>query len=316
MGVFDKEWNRLVKRVLEEGYDQPDELVYSKYRNGEPAKTKYLIDEHMSFTDGSVLAIAQNKFIDTLKPLREMELFWKLKSNRVEDLRVMGTKIWDDWEIKGGEWDGTIGPSYGFLLGVNCKKYHVEKLHWDLLDPRKTDLYKESIYDEDGNVFVKLDQVDYLIQELKNNPGSRYHVTSIWDVNLLDQMALKPCVWSTTWKVTPDNKLHLRLHIRSNDLALGNPYNIYQYNVLRDMLAQVLGYEPGSINVDIMDAHLYDAHIPNVEKQLMVETDLPEAWLELNPEVKNFYLFDMEKDVIIHNVNPNAPVFKYPIAIS
>ncbi|MNV55396.1 Thymidylate synthase 1 [compost metagenome] len=112
------------------------------------------------------------------------------------------------------------------------------------------------------------------------------NIDDAWD------MALQPCVWHSQWLVK-EGKLHLIVGIRSNDMALGNPFNVFQYYVLQRMVAQVTGYEVGSITFNINDAHVYERHIEPIQEQMQREGfEAPELWI--NPEIKNFDDFTID----------------------
>jgi thymidylate synthase len=144
-----------------------------------------------------------------------------------------------------------------------------------------------------GNpTYIYLDQVDYLLHQLVHNPSSRRHITSLWNINDLDEMALNPCVWNTHWQVL-EGKLHLTVGIRSNDIGLGNPFNVFQYHVLQRMIAQVTEYELGTLTFNIDNIHAYERHLEPLNKQYyMDQYKAPELWI--NPEIKNFYDFTID----------------------
>jgi thymidylate synthase len=145
---------------------------------------------------------------------------------------------------------------------------------------------------------VFVDQVDYLLYQLKENPSSRRHITSLWNINDLDFMALQPCVWNTHWQVL-EGKLHLTVGVRSNDFALGNPFNVFQYYVLQRMIAQVTGYELGTLTFNIDNVHLYERHLEPLQEQIQREQyNAPELWI--NPEITNFYDFTIDDFKLIN----------------
>lgn len=142
------------------------------------------------------------------------------------------------------------------------------------------------------NRIYYLDQVDYLLYQLKNNPSSRRHIVTLWNPDDLDEMSLTPCVYESQWHVK-ENKLHLEVRCRSNDLGLGHPFNVFQYNVLQRMFAQVLGYELGEYIYHIGDAHIYIRHVEPLIEQINREVyEAPTLWI--NPEIKNFYDFTID----------------------
>ncbi len=114
----------------------------------------------------------------------------------------------------------------------------------------------------------------------------------LWNPDDLDGMALTPCVYETQWYVK-EGKLSLEVRARSNDMALGNPFNVFQYNVLQRMIAQVLGYELGEYIFNIGDCHIYTRHIDNLNIQMKREQyEAPKLWI--NPDIKNFYDFTID----------------------
>ena len=178
------------------------------------------------------------------------------KSNNINDLN---SKIWDQWADE----TGSIGKAYGYQLGVKHK-------------------YKEG----------EMDQVDRVLFDLKNNPYSRRIMTNIYTFQDLHEMNLYPCAYSMTFNVS-NGKLNGILNQRSNDMVVANNWNVVQYSILLIMLAQVSNLQVGELVHVISDAHIYDRHIPALEK--MFENEQFEApKLIVNPEIKNFYDFTVD----------------------
>ena len=124
-------------------------------------------------------------------------------------------------------------------------------------------------------------------------------------------MELPPCVYETHWVVL-DDKLNLKVTARSSDVALGLPYNVYQYSMLHRMIAQVTGHQVGEICFDLDIPHLYDRHLDTIQEQIKGEThEQPSIWI--NPEIKSFYDFTTE-DIKVTNYKHNGK-FRYEIAI-
>lgn len=155
------------------------------------------------------------------------------------------------------EWmreDGTIGKAYGYQIG-------------------------------------KYNQLDTLIDTLKNDPQSRRMIVSLWNVEDLDDMALQPCAFLTMWDVT-DGHLNCTLIQRSGDMGLGVPFNTAQYAALTCMIAQVVGLKPGIFTHFINNAHIYENHVEALKTQLARRDEaLPAPKLWINPEIKDFYDF-------------------------
>lgn len=183
----------------------------------------------------------------------ELLWIWQKKSNNVHDLH---SHIWDSWADE----TGSIGKAYGYQLGVKHR-------------------YPEGDFD----------QVDRVLYDLKNNPASRRIITNIYVHADLSEMHLYPCAYSVTFNVA-NGRLNAILNQRSNDMAVANNWNVVQYAVLVHMLAQVSGLQVGELVHVIADAHIYDRHIPQVERMLCgTEHPAPKLWI--NPDVKNFYDF-------------------------
>lgn len=175
------------------------------------------------------------------------------------------------------EWkkeDGTIGPAYG----AQVKKHK---------------------------------QIDKLIDGLKTNPQGRRHIISLWDMNDLDDMALQPCAFMTMWDVN-EGFLNCTLVQRSTDVGLGLPFNFSQYSVLIHMIAQVTNLKPGKFIHYMNNAHIYENHIPVLEKQLTLPIyESPK--LRLNPDIKNFYDFELEDIELIGY--EHGPKLKMDVAV-
>ncbi|OJT57268.1 thymidylate synthase [Bacillus licheniformis] len=271
MNQTDTQYKKIIETILNHGYSDEKEQVRTVWADGTPAHTISYIGQTMRF-DNSEVPILTTKKVAWKTAIKELLWIWQKKSNVVQDLRDMGVKIWNEWELE----DGTIGKAYGYQLGKKNRK--------------ATHLYR---YMENGIITCqKIDQVDHLLHQLKNNPASRRHITTLWNPDDLDDMALTPCVYETQWHVK-GGKLHLEVRCRSNDMALGNPFNVFQYNVLQRMIAQVTGLELGSYIYHIGDAHIYTRHIEGLKEQMSRESfSAPQIWI--NPEVDNFYDFTID----------------------
>ena len=136
------------------------------------------------------------------------------------------------------------------------------------------------------------DQVDRVLYDLKHNPASRRIITNIFVHQDLCEMNLYPCAYSVTFNVT-NGRLNAILNQRSNDMAVANNWNVVQYAVLVHMLAQVSNLKVGELVHIIADAHVYDRHIPQVERMLQGKPHpAPKFWI--NPEVTDFYKFTVD----------------------
>lgn len=208
-----------------------------------------------------------------------VELLWFLKgSTNIEYLKENKVRIWDPWADENGE----LGPVYGH--------------QW------------RSWPTPDGG---KVDQIQELIDGLKNNPDSRRHIVCAWNVGQLDEMALPPCHCLFQFYVA-DGKLSCQLYQRSADVFIGVPFNIASYALLTHMIAQVCDLEVGDFVHTFGDAHLYANHFEQVEEQLKrTPTALPK--LRLNPDVKDLFAFTMD-DIEIVDYEA-APHISAPVAV-
>jgi thymidylate synthase len=305
MGQADKVYDGVIQEILANGIWDKDQKVRTVWADGTPAYTKSTISAQMKF-DGTEVPILTKKRVAAKTAINELPLgFWQQKTNSMETMHDMNVRIWDEWEIKEGKWQGTIGPSYGYQLGKLVRKVKLSEVK-SIIESGY--LSKNHLVEGD---YVWLDQVDYLLWQLKFNPSSRRHVVSLWNIHDLDEMALNPCVWHTQW-IVKEKKLHLVVGIRSNDMALGNPFNVFQYYVLQRMIAQVTGYNMGTLTFNINDAHIYERHIEGLTEQLNQE-DYPAPTLWVNPEVKSFYDFTINDFQLLDY--QHGPSIKFEVAI-
>ncbi len=188
------------------------------------------------------------------------ELLWFLQGNtNVKYLQEHGVRIWNEWADE----DGELGPIYGY--------------QW-----RSWPDYKGG----------HIDQISKVIDSIKNNPNSRRHIVSAWNVGALDEMNLPPCHILFQFYVA-EGKLSCQLYQRSADIFLGVPFNIASYAILLKMMAQVTGLEPGTFVHTLGDAHIYLNHIDQVKLQLS-RKPFPLPQMNINPEVKSIFDFKYE----------------------
>ena len=179
-----------------------------------------------------------------------------------------GVRIWDEW----ADANGDLGHVYGY--------------QW------------RSWKTPDGQT---IDQISNLVKSLKENPDSRRHIVSAWNVADIDNMALPPCHALFQFYIA-DGKLSCQLYQRSADLFLGVPFNIASYALLTMMLAQVCGYQYGEFIHTFGDAHIYLNHLEQVHTQLE-RTPRPLPKMKINPNVKDIFSFKYE-DFELVDYNP------------
>ena len=207
------------------------------------------------------------------------ELLWFLKGEtNVAYLRDNKVTIWDEWADEHGE----LGPVYG-------KQWR----RWSAADGSE------------------IDQIKWVVEEIRRNPDSRRLIVSAWNVADLPRMALMPCHTLFQFYVA-DGKLSCQLYQRSGDIFLGVPFNIASYALLTHMVAQVCGLGVGDFVHTLGDAHLYSNHYEQAREQLS-RTPRPFPRMRLNPAVKGLFAFKFE-DFTLEGYEPHAAI-KAPIAV-
>lgn len=201
MAKIDEIYKDLVNTIIDEGEMESGD-VRPKYADGTPAYTKRIYGVNLKLKAGEGLPILQSKRVAMKSFKAEIDWIFRLMSNDVNVLNELGSKVWDEWKLE----DGTIGPAYGAQLAKKCRLIEDPTMMLTTNPPQKA--------------YKKVNQVEYIIDQIKNNPRSRRIMTNLYDVDDLDTMALEPCVFMTNWQVDDNNKLHLVMTQRSADVAL------------------------------------------------------------------------------------------------
>ena len=207
------------------------------------------------------------------------ELLWFLKGDtNIAYLKENGVRIWDEWADENGD----LGPVYG-------KQWR----RWECADGRV------------------IDQIEWLVNEIKTNPDSRRLIVSAWNPGDVEEMALPPCHCLFQFYVA-DGRLSCQLYQRSADVFLGVPFNIASYALLTLMIAQVTGLKPGEFVHSFGDVHLYSNHVEQADLQLTrTPTALPQ--LRLNPDVTSIFDFTYEDIELVNYVA--EPGIKAQVAV-
>lgn len=188
------------------------------------------------------------------------ELLWFLRGDtNVHYLQEHGVRIWNEWADENGE----LGPVYGH--------------QW------------RSWPDYNGGT---IDQIQNVVDMIKNHPDSRRMMVTAWNPAEVEQMALPPCHCLFQFYVA-EGRMSLQLYQRSADTFLGVPFNIASYALLLQMMAQVTGLQPGEFIHTTGDTHLYLNHLDQARLQL-TRTPRPLPTMKINPDVKNLFDFHYE----------------------
>lgn len=266
---------KMMKRILEEGYSDEGLPVRPKWSDGTPAhtiKTFGVVNRYHLQEEFPALTLRPTALKSAFD---EILWIWQKKSNNIHALH---SHIWDQW----ADADGSIGKAYGYQL---AQKYDFAQ--------------------------GKMDQVDNLLWQLKNNPASRRMMAHLYNFSDLKDMNLEPCCWSVTLNVTGDT-LNMILNQRSQDTLVANNWNVCQYALLLMMFAQVSGLKAGELIHVISDCHIYDRHVPLV-KELIARPQYPAPKVWLNPEIRDFYAFTVD-DLYVEAYETNPQIKNIPVA--
>ncbi|PID88014.1 MAG: thymidylate synthase [Bacteroidia bacterium] len=201
------------------------------------------------------------------------ELLWFIKGNtNTAYLNENGVKIWNEW----ADPDGELGKIYG---------------------------YQWRSWTASGGKHI--DQLQQVLTDLKQNPDSRRHIVSAWNVGDLEEMNLPPCHILFQFYIA-NGKLSCQLYQRSADIFLGVPFNIASYALLTMMVAREVGCLPGEFIHTLGDVHIYTNHSQQVDLQLTRSPkQLPE--MILNPVIQKVTEFSYS-DFTLKNYNPHPHI--------
>ena len=310
MNKLDKQYQELLSTILEYGVDKSD-------RTGTGTKSIFGYTIRHNMSDGFPLLTTKKMAVKTMMT----ELKWFLEGDtNIKYLVDNGCNIWNgdaykaylDKETMPGvpphdhvlsysefvekiKTDGFFAKKWGELGPIYGRQWRDWRKHrWDKID---MDSHIEYV-----------DQIENLIDGLKNNPDSRRHIVSAWNVGELNDMVLPPCHYGFQCYVA-DGKLSLMWNQRSVDTFLGLPFNIASYGTLLLLLCEETGYRPGDLIGNLGDVHLYNNHIEQAKEQISREplSSLPDIVLE------NVDVLNGEFDYTILGYSPQ-PAIKAPLS--
>ena len=319
MSKFDDQYIDLCRRILAEGEkitnykksDKRSKAVASaipdhKAQGSSEAQTIRLPHQVLQFDLSEEFPILVSKKVGFKTAVLEMLWIYQQASNDVRWLQGRGVKIWNEWEIS------ETGEYQGRNINQIFKEKHSNEPETD---------FAHTIGTAYGWIVNRYDLIRNLIATLKENPGNRRMVLSLWQNEWLETAALPSCVWNSQWNVT-SGRLNLLVTSRSSDVPLGLPFNVVQYAVLCHLVARTVGVEPGQFTFITNDAHIYMNQIDGIKEQIerydtaVKDGNLPDApKLWLNPEIKDFYQFDSSrglKDIRLVGYE-NLGVIKMPV---
>ena len=319
MSKFDGQYIDLCRRILENGekvlnYQKtdkrsaavvnaiPDHTAQAKSE----ARTIRLPHQVLQFDLEEEFPILVSKKVGFKTAALELLWIYQQASNDVRWLQDRNVKIWNEWEI------AEDGSYQGRNINQIFKERHPNEPETD---------FAHTIGTAYGWIVKRYHLIENLIETLKNNPGNRRMVLSLWQNEWLETAALPSCVWNSQWNLI-DGRLNLLVTSRSTDVPLGLPFNIAQYAVLCHLIAQCVEAKPGQFTFITNDAHIYENQVDGIKEQIarydkaVKDGALPEApKLWLNPEIKDFYKFDSSrelKDIRLENYE-NLGTIKMPV---
>ena len=244
------------------------------------------------------------------------ELLWFIKGDtNIRYLVQNGVNIWNDWPFQ--SWLNETGQSDKYAMHSKewkeMMKTFVETI---IRDEDFASQYGDlgPVYGKQWRDFEGVDQLEQVIEDIKNSPDSRRLIVSAWnpkDIPVMIKSGLPPCHTLFQFYVS-NERLSCQLYQRSADVFLGVPYNIASYALLTLMIAKVTGLEPGEFVHSFGDTHIYLNHLEQVEEQLSRE---PHSLPQLKIKNNRSSLFEFEiNDFELTEYDPH-PFISAPIAV-
>lgn len=275
------EWDKIYCEILKEIIDKGE---LSPNRTG--IETLAIPNVNFSLNVGENFPILETKKVAMKNTITELLWIYQAQSNDVSWLQDRGNHIWDEWRIDDDGIYRIYDPNldYNDQRTVEVKNVFGQSTDKTMLGEK---LYAKSLFENKsikdaifygpqyagtigiayGDVLKKTGQVDKLLNNLKNDPRSRRMVISLRQDNYLKRGVIEPCVWANSYKLYK-NKLYGNVEIRSNDMPIGNPFNVTQYAVLLSLFANQANLKVGELSFDITDCHIYINQLKMISLQL------------------------------------------------
>lgn len=223
--------------------------------------------------------ILETKKVAMKNSITELLWIYQAQSNDVSWLHERDNHIWDDWKIDDDGIYRIYDPFIKCDIGTFEKVRNYTLSNGPIYARSKKDnkTIKDAIYygkeyagtigTSYGYVVGKTGEFDNVLNLLKTDPRSRRMVVSLRQAEFLKTGVLEPCVWAHSYKLYK-GKLNSNVEIRSNDMPIGNPFNVTQYAILLSLLAKTSNLDVGEISFDITDCHIYINQLKAIKLQL------------------------------------------------
>ena len=275
------EWDKIYCDILKEIINKGE---LSPNRTG--IETLSLPNINFSLNVGEQFPILETKKVAMQNTITELLWIYQAQSNDVGWLQDRGNHIWDEWRIDDDGIYRIYDPNLNYnnnelkeikdVFGMTFDKTKIgeKKFACSLKNDKSLkdaiyygEKYAGTIGTSYGEVLRRTGQVDKLLYLLKNDPRSRRMVISLRQDEYLKKGVIEPCVWANSYKMYK-NKLYSNVEIRSNDMPIGNPFNVTQYALLLSLFSKEANLKPGEISFDITDCHIYINQLKKIELQL------------------------------------------------
>ena len=300
-----KQYLDLLKLVKETGIKKED-------RTGTGTISIFGHQMRFNLQDGFPLMTTKKVNLDSIIH----ELLWFIRGDtNIRYLVQNGVNIWNDWPFQ--SWLNETGQADKYTMHSKEWKEMMKAFVENIIrDEDFASQYGDlgPVYGKQWRDFEGVDQLEQVIEDIKNSPDSRRLIVSAWnpkDIPVMIKSGLPPCHTLFQFYVS-NGRLSCQLYQRSADVFLGVPYNISSYALLTLMIAKVTGLEPGEFVHSFGDTHIYLNHLEQVEEQLSRD---PHSLPQLKIKNNRSSLFEFEIDDFELTEYDPHPFISAPIAV-